>query len=352
MENVIKTISYISIIVLLFLIWYEFINLFDFLFPYIINNDIKYYWNINIYNIFENNVYFQLLLWVIFILICIYLIIFFNKFYDPNENWKYKYSWKVREYLITPFSVILSLFGIFLVIFFISYISWAIAILFYELFKIEFLLYNNIIILLCLIGLIILSFNLNKKYYNIIYNNSKYILFTIIVLIISLFILKPNTITLNENNICYWKICYLYSDINTIKMDYSSYNIEIVLNPFNLIIPISISKSDMNKEEYCDWWDDDFIGRGFCEEIHKPLLNINDRISYILDENNNRNEITISKKIFEKKNYENTFNYIITERQINNDWDYLLYYGDSEWDFIVKHLYRKTNIVPIIVNKL
>lgn len=347
MENFIKTIMYILIIILLFLIIPIFIQSFDILLPYIIIDDSYFWiWKSFTYNIIENNIYFQLLLWLIFILSSIYLILFLNIVFKSN-----KCSWQIKEYFIIPFSYILSFLWLIILILYVNNISSAIWILFYDLFNIElFWIINNIflwILVLFLLGLVtwvsIQLLFLNKKVNKFLFKNSNYVLFTIIVLIFSLFILKPNVIQLNESNICYWNDCYLYTDIKAINMDYSSYNIEIIFKPFNKKIPINFSRNDLTYSEEC-YWDENNTS---CYKIHDPILNIDNKIKFILSMKYN---LFVPEKLNTKNNYDKILYYIISKENIYWYEESILYPGElsNDWNTILHLLYRKTNIIPNI----
>ncbi|NDK08458.1 hypothetical protein EOM39_04405 [Candidatus Gracilibacteria bacterium] len=350
MENFIKSIITILICVFFIYIGIFLYNIFDYYFVYIDTSSIKllggYY-----YNIFDNNIYFQILLGIIFIFIPLLIIGFFKNFAYVSIDGFYKYSWKVRNYIFDPLAISLGIIFFVIAYFFLYQFTIAIAILFYDIFNIRFFLDFHIILVFGLIVLFIFLGKLYGKYLDLLLKYNNYIIFFTIFLITILFTIKSDKIIFNDENLCFNNECFLYSDIENINMDSSSYNIEIVLKSVNTKIPIKFSRNDMIAFSECDGDDD---GHSYCNDIHEPILDINDRILYILKENDNHNDTTVPGQLFEQKNFEKTLYYIISEESINRDEAYIYYpdYLDDDWKLVLHNLYKKTNLIPKIVDKL
>lgn len=320
-----------------------------------------------------NNPYIDILYGLLLVLLSVFLILFFNDKSANSSIEEDKITRIFKEYFIVPGYIVMAILCFMLFIGW-AYLIWGgLALLLYLEFSIRFFLEHSLIwMLLALLPILaVFKIYLDKETVgykpNILYNGwliwyiykknqayfnqLRWILRFLILILISLgtviiILFRPNTIYLFENKICIWKQCHLYTDIKAINIDYSGYRMEVILKPFDTKLFIYFSRRDMFQTEICD---KDESG-AWCEIIHKPIVDINDRLTFVVqeDEKSGSDEDRISSEelsyFSEQKNFEKTLNAVISWK---------IEYPETlnqDWIMVLKLLKEKTNLYPKVTD--
>lgn len=330
----------------------------DYLFNYIKLIDIDYSL-IGLYrekitiNMFGFNPYLQLLWGIFLVLFSTIPILLYN---DQNNNSlidEDKVSRAFKEYFLLPGYFVLIIWCFMIFLRWSSFILDGSALLLYTQFNIKFFIeHDPLWILWALfsipwIALIAYLYNKNQSLLLAIKERLKKSLIFLLILVIGIiFLIKPDKISFSKENLCIWKQCYLYSDIKTINLDHSGYEMEVILKSFDTKLPIYFSKGDIFRKEECD--SDEWSS--WCWLIHEPIIDINDRLTYIVQENKNGegDEDRISSEelsyFSEQKNFEKTLNALISWK---------IEYPETlnqDWIIALRILHKKTNLYPKVTN--
>lgn len=323
MKGFFQTIIFISISLIIYVLFTN-IN-----FPYL-----NFVWNLKIDDkiIDSDKVFYNIFFWLMLILLSIIPNYFFDKKYFK------KYS-IFSEYFLWPILLIFWLIWIIVwILWVVSFIQW-IQIIFYDIFKSNFLLdyYLWIFWIILYIPAYIYYWD------NFFSKRSNKILDILIILITSLFLALFIFITYRDNikinnNLCFWDKCFEYSDIKNISIDNNTYNIFILTN--NNTYALKLSKIEMlNKNN--DWI------------VKKWIIDIQSRLKKIINtrymENLDSTYLNKINKLYNENNYQELLNLLLSNNIINSEDIYkasLNFEPELEWLFVLKYLYEKTNISP------
>ncbi len=330
----------------------------DYLFNYIKLVDIDYSL-IGLYrekitiSMFGHNPYIQLLWGLFLILFSTFPILLYKE--DSINNYSIdedKISRIFKEYFLIPGYFVIAIWCFMLFLTWFSLILDGSALLLYLQFDIKFFIeHNPVWILWALfsvpwIALIAYLYNKNLPLLLIVKEKLKNsIIFLLILVVGIIFLIKPDKISFSKENLCIWNQCYLYSDIKTININHSGYEMGIILKSFDTKLPIFFSKWDIFKKEECD--SDEW--NSWCWLIHEPIIDINDRLSFIVqeDEKNEGNEDRISNEelsyFSEQKNFEKTLNAVVSWK---------IEYPETlnqDWIIVLRILHKKTNLYPKVI---
>jgi hypothetical protein len=331
----------------------------DYLFPYINLADINdfispiYKETLNV-NSLWSHIYLGVIWGLFLILISLLPLIFFKgKYLGESSQGDSTILIRFREYIIAPAFIVISISAVSLWLKWFTLLWYWLAILLYQDFNLKLFIEHNPawIWTFFILPWIILTWYLYNKNRTSLLNfkeKMKSYIFIILIFIIGIiFLTRPEQIYFNDKDICKGDQCYLYTDIKSINIDHSSYELEIILKSFNTWLPIILSKWDMFNQEECDSDEQN----SWCWLIHKPILDINDRLTFIVQEDKKieGDEERISSEelsyFSEQKNFEKTLNAVVSWK---------IKYPDSlsqDWILVLKLLNKKTALYPKVIQK-
>lgn len=331
----------------------------DYLFHYIKLVDIDYsliglYKDKITINVLWHNPYIQVLWGLFLVFVSTLPIILYNEEYLNNLSLdKDKLSRIFKEYFLIPGYFVMAIWCFMLFMAWFPLILKGFALLLYLEFDIKFFIEHKLtwilwsLFSLPWIALISYLYNKNLDLLLIIKEKiKKAMLFLLILIVGIIFLIKPDKIYLSKENLCIWNQCYLYSDIKAINIDHSGYEMEIILKSFDTKLPIFFSRWDMFKKEECD--SDEY--NSWCWIIHEPIIDINDRLTFIVreDESSEGDEDRISIEelsyFSEQKNFEKTLNAVISWK---------IEYPETlnqDWIIVLRILHKKTTLYPKVTN--
>ncbi len=331
----------------------------DYLFNYIKLIDIDYsllglYRDKITISILGHNSFIQVLWGLFLVLLSVLPILLYN---EENLNNSSLHADKVssifKEYFLIPTYFVFAIWCFMLFVAGFPLILNGFVLLLYSEFDIKFFIeHNPIWIIWALfslpwIALIAYLYNTNLPLLLIIKEKlKKSVIFLLILLISLIFLIKSDKIYFSKENLCIWNQCYLYSDIKAINIDHSGYEMEIILKSFDTKLPIFFSKWDLFRKEECD--SDEW--NSWCWLIHEPIIDINDRLTFIVqeDQKSEGDEDRISSEelsyLSEQKNFEKTLNAVVAWKV---EYPETL---NQDWIIVLRILHKKTNLYPKVIN--
>lgn len=304
-------------------------------------------------NMLGHNPYLQVLWGIFLVLFSTIPVLLYNEKNINSSIEEDKITRIFKEYFILPGYFVMAIWCFMLFITWSSLILDGSALILYWQFNIKFFIeHNPVWILWALfsipwIALIAYLYNKNLPLLLIIKEKLKKSLIFLLILILSvIFFIKPDKISFSKENLCIWSQCYLYSDIKAINIDHSGYWMEVILKSFDTKLPIFFSKWDIFRKEECD--SDEW--NSWCWLIHESIIDINDRLTFIVqeDEKSEGDEDRISSEelsyFSEQKNFEKTLNAVISWK---------IEYPETlnqDWIIVLRILNKKTNLYPKVTN--